>query len=184
MFVNRDNNDNLLRILALCGILGPLIFAALVAVGGFSFEGYSHASQTISELAGTDAESPLLQTINFFIIGITLMALAVGLHRGIGGGRGSVVGPVLIFGFGASAGIGNGVFPCDSGCDGDTVNGFMHNLTGLVGFAAGIASIFVISRRFKGDPEWAPLHRIAGVFGVAALVALVTWIGIAKHSGD
>ena len=180
MLENRDNNDNLLRILALCGIVGPIIFAVLVTVSGVVFEGYSHASQTISELAGADAESPLLQTINFFIIGLSFIALAVGLHRGVGGGSGSVVGPMLIFVFGASAGIGNGIFPCDSGCDGKTVIGFMHNLTGLVGFVAGIAGIFIISRRFKGDPDWAPLYRVSRVFGVTALISLVLWIGIAK----
>ena len=118
MIESRRNNDTLLRILALCGIVGPIIFAVLVTVSGFLYDGYSHSSQAISELAGSDAESPLLQTINFFIIGSAVMALAVGLHRGIGGGRGSVIGPALIFVFGASSGIGNGIFPFDSGCDG------------------------------------------------------------------
>jgi hypothetical membrane protein len=156
------------------------LFAILVTISGSIYEGYSHSSQAISELAGTDAEHPLLQTINFFMTGLAFMAFAVGLHRGIGGGKGSVVGPALVFVFGASSGIGNGIFPCDSGCDGHTAVGFMHNLTGLVGFLAGIASIFVISRRFKGDPDWRPLYQVARIFSVATLITLVMWIGIAK----
>ena len=178
MIESRRNNDTLLRILALCGIVGPIIFAVLVTVSGFLYDGYSHSSQAISELAGSDAESPLLQTINFFIIGSAVMALAVGLHRGIGGGRGSVIGPALIFVFGASSGI--GIFPCDSGCDGATGLGFMHNLTGLIGFVAAIVSIFVISRRFKGDPNWGSLYPVAKVFAFATLIAFLMWIGASK----
>ena len=151
MIESRRNNDTLLRILALCGIVGPIIFAVLVTVSGFLYDGYSHSSQAISELAGSDAESPLLQTINFFIIGSAVMALAVGLHRGIGGGRGSVIGPALIFVFGASSGI--GIFPCDSGCDGATGLGFMHNLTGLIGFVAAIVKYLCHLTKVQGRPK-------------------------------
>lgn len=169
-----------MRILALCGIAGPIIFAILVTVAGSLYDGYSHASQAISELGGVDAERPLLQNINFFLVGTMFMALAVGLHRVMGGGGRPALGPALVFIFGLSAGIGNGVFPCDSGCEGGWFNGFMHNLTGIIGFVAAISSIFVFSRRLKGDPDWGALYPVSRVFSFAALVTFVLWIGVAK----
>jgi hypothetical membrane protein len=41
----------------MCGIAAPLIFALLVTVSGAMYEGYSHASQAISELGGVEARS-------------------------------------------------------------------------------------------------------------------------------
>ncbi|MDA1128324.1 MAG: DUF998 domain-containing protein [Chloroflexi bacterium] len=176
----RANNGTMLRNLAICGIGGPIIFAVFVTVNGFIYEGYSHATQAVSELGGANAEYPWLQSINFFIIGLAFIALAVGLHKGIGGGRGSIKGPALIFVFGASAGVANGIFPCDSGCDGGTAMGFMHNLTGLTGFVAAIVSVFVIARRLNEDSEWRSLYPLAKIFRFAVLLSFLVWIGAAK----
>ena len=180
MLATHVNNQNLLRNLALFGIIGPIIFAVFVTVNGFIYEGYSHGSQAISELGGVDAEYPWLQSINFFIIGLAFIALAIGLNKGFGCGRGARTGPALMVVFGASAGIANGIFPCDSGCAGETALGFMHNLTGMVGFIAAIISVFVIARRIKGDPDWGSLYPVARIFSFAVLVSFLMWIGFAK----
>ena len=149
MLENRANNDNLLRVLALCGIAGPMIFAVLVTVSGTMYEGYSHATQAVSELGGVEAEQPLLQNINFFILGPMFILFAAGLHLGIRAGSGSKIGPALIGVFGLAV-ILNGIFPCDAGCDPETWKGFAHDGTGLGGFFAGILGIFLVSRRIKG----------------------------------
>ena len=52
MLGSRTTQDNLLRFLALCGITAPIVFAILVAVGGFIYEGYSHVTKAVSELGG------------------------------------------------------------------------------------------------------------------------------------
>lgn len=180
MFESRANQDNLLRFLALCGIAAPIVFVILVTVGGFIYEGYSHAIQAVSELGGVEAQYPLLQNTNFFVIGVLFIAFAFGLHRGIGGGRGSTLGPVLVGLFGVSSGLANAFLPCDPGCEFQSITGTMHNLTGLGGFIAAIAGIFVISRRLRGDPHWHSFHRFSWITGVAALVSLLLWIGVAK----
>ena len=56
----------------------------------------------------------------------------------------------------------------------------MHNLTGLGGFIAAIAGIFVISARIRGDSRWRSLYCFSWITGVAALVSLLLWIGFAK----
>ncbi|MBT98267.1 MAG: hypothetical protein CL902_06540 [Dehalococcoidia bacterium] len=181
---SRNSTGNLLGILALCGIAGPIIFAVLVTIGGFIYDDYSHASQAVSELGGVDAEHAWLQRVNFFIIGFAFIALAIGLHRGINDENRSIKAPALIFIFGVSAGIANGIFPCDSGCDGSDFNGFMHNLTGLFGFACAIVSVFVISRRLKGDPDWNSVFTYSRVFRFLVLGGVLSWFIISKVIGN
>ena len=180
MFELRANNGNLVRALALCGIVGPVVFAIIVTIGGSIYEGYSHATQAISELGGVEAEHGLLQEINFFIVGSMFILFALGLHLGIGNGRGSIVGPALVAVFGLSSGIGNGIFPCDSGCDAETWQGFMHNGTGPFEFLAGITGIFFISRRIKSDPEWNSFYQFSRIFCAACFGALVLWIAVGR----
>lgn len=179
MLESRANNDNLLRVLALCGIAGPILFAVLVTVGGAIYEGYSHATQSVSELGGVEAEHPLLQNINFFILGPMFILFAAGLHLGIRDGRGSIIGPALIGVFGLTV-ILNGIFPCDAGCDAETWQGLTHNGTGLGGFLAGILGIFLVSRRIKGDSDWNSLYRFSRMFCAASLVCLVVWIAVGQ----
>ena len=108
---SRDNQDNLLKFLALCGVAAPIVFGILATVAGFTYQGYSHGTQAVSELGGVEAQYPLLQNANFFVIGVLFIAFAFGLHRGLGGGRGSTLGPVLVGIFGVSAGLGNAFLP-------------------------------------------------------------------------
>ena len=53
-------------------------------------------------------------------------------------------------------------------------------MTGLGGFVAAIIGIFVISTRLKGDAHWYQVYRFSWITGVAALVSLLLWIGVAK----
>jgi len=169
-----------LKLLALCGIAAPIIFAILVTVGGLIYEGYSHSAQAVSELGGVEAQYPLLQSTNFLVVGVLFIPFAFGLRRGLGNGRRSTLGPVLVGIFGVSSGIGNAVFPCDPGCEFQTVTGTLHNLTGLGGFIAAVAGIFVISRKLKGDPRWHFLYRFSWITGVLVMLSLFLWIGVAK----
>ena len=180
MVESRTDQDNLLKILAICGIAAPFLFTALVTAGGLIYEGYSHVTQTVSELGGVDAEFPLLQNTNFFVIGILFIAFAVGLRLGIGKGMESVVGPALIGVFGISSGLGNAVFHCDPGREFQTLTGTMHNLTGLGGFVAATTGMFVISRSLKRDPLWHSLYGFSRIVSIVAAVSLLMWIGIAK----
>ena len=177
MFQSRDNT---LRFLALCGIAAPVIFAILMTVAGFLFDGYSHLRQAGSELGGVEASHPIVQNASFFVLGILIVAFAFGLHRGIGSREESKLGPILIGVFGLSSGVGNAFLPCDPGCEFQSLTGTMHNLTGLGGFIAAIAGIFIITRRLKEDPRWRSLYGFSRIAGVVVLVSLLLWIGVAK----
>jgi hypothetical membrane protein len=171
-----------LRLLALCGIAAPIIFAILMTVAGFLYEGYSHATQAGSELGGVEAQYPIVQNANFFIFGILVVAFAFGLHRGIGDGKGSRLGPILVGIFGIIT-VAQAFLPCDPGCDFKSLIGALHNLTGLSSFLILCVGILVTSRRLKRDPNWQSYRRYSLITGVAALVSLVAWIGISKAAG-
>ena len=79
------------------------------------------------------------------------------------------LGAALIGFFGLSSAIANGLLPCDVGCEGETTVGLLHNISGIAGFIAAIAGMFILARRWRDDPIWQP-H--AGFTRIAAFVAL------------
>ncbi len=161
---------------ALCGIAVPIVFATLVTVAGYFYQDYSHVTQAVSELGGVEAQYPVLQNVNFAVIGLLLIAFSIGLYRGFGV---TYHGPVFIGVFGVVSAL-HAVLPCDPGCDFQTLTGTLHNATGLAGFLAAIAGIFLVSRYLNTDSQWRSLSRFSWMAGVVVLVSLVLWIGVAK----
>ena len=87
------------KILAICGIIAPIIFAIIVIIAGFLRPDYSHLTDFVSELGAVGAPNAIIQRINFVLLGILIVAFTFGLHRGIGEGKGSIIGPLLETGF-------------------------------------------------------------------------------------
>ena len=159
------------RLLALGGVLGPALFVATVIAAGLLYEGYSHVSQSISELGGEGAEYALIQNINFLVLGVLVLGFSWALARVIGG---SPLGPALVGFFALSSAIGNALLPCDLGCEGQTTVGLLHNITGITGFVAAIAGMLLLARRWRTDSRW---QSHGGFTRGAALVALAGLIG-------
>ena len=98
----------IVRPLAVCGALAPLLFASIVLVAGSLRPAYSHISQFISELGyGPNA---IVQNLNFVLTGMLVAAFSYGLHKGLPAG--SRKGPAFLTAFGIGL-IGAGVFPGD-----------------------------------------------------------------------
>ncbi len=109
---SKVKRSRVIRLATLGGVIGPILFVMLVIVGGGVYDGYSHVSQTISELAGDGAEYALLQNLNFIVIG----TLVIGFSWALAGVLGPpYLGPALIGFFGMSSSIANGLLPCDAG---------------------------------------------------------------------
>lgn len=164
------------RLAALGGVIGPILFVVLIIVGGVLYDGYSHVTQKISELGGEGAEYALLQNLNFIMIGVLTLGFAWALARVLGP---PYLGPALIGLFGLSSSIANGLLPCDVGCQGETTVGLLHNVTGLSGFIAAIVGMFVLARRWRDDPTW---QSHAGFTRNVALVAVggLAWFVITQ----
>lgn len=171
--VIRHPNTSAMRWAAVGGVVGPVLFAVLVLVGGLLYDGYSHSTQKISELGGEGARYALLQNINFILLGVFVIGFSWALARVLGR---PLLGPIAVAIFGLSSAIANGLLPCDIGCQGNTTVGQLHNMTGLFGFIAAIVGMFVLARRWRHDPNWKPhvrFTRIAAFVAIAGLVAFI-----------
>jgi hypothetical membrane protein len=155
-------------ILAVCGILAPIIF--LVAILGFAAvrPDYSHATNAVSELGVVGAPNGLAwNLIGFILVGGLITCFAAGLHQGIHPVERSKVGPILIglsgLGFAAA-----GIFPADM----ENLSSFsttMHIVTSTISFFAFIPGTFFMARRMMHDPAWRAMAVVSIVLGLLAI---------------
>lgn len=159
--------------LALGGLLGPVAFAAVVAVAAALEPGYSHVAQAISELGGVEATRPLLQNANFLATGVLTLAFAAALAQRFPAHRGAAA---LVALFALSSTIANGLLPCDAGCAGRTPVGLAHNVTGMAGFVAAIAGMLRYARVWRTEAGWERFARFTAGAGFVALAGLVGFV--------
>jgi hypothetical membrane protein len=167
--------------LAALGIAGPIIFVLGIIIAGTQYDGYSHISQQISQLGGSDSQYAWIQNLNFYLLSLSVIGFTFALHKGIGGGKGSLVGIVMIsmLGF-SSAGL-NAVLPCDPLCEGITASGKLHLITGVFGFLMMAIGLIVLSRRMAKVNEWKTYSRYTLVAGILAFVLFIA-IGVADSN--
>lgn len=175
--VSRTGNAISLRLLALSGVVGPLIYASVVAVLGRLYLGYSHLSQTMSELGATNAPHALIMNLaGLGLLGVMTMAFAAGLRQGIGHGGSATFGTVLIAASGASL-VMTAVFPCDTGGQ-ITTAGQVHGAFAIMGAVCMVIGMLIISLALPRDSRW---QRYA-VFSV--LIALLASLLGGLHGFD
>ena len=162
--------------LALGGMVGTLLFIPVAFLIGEVQGDYSHMAEGISALSETGAADAWAQTANFIIVGLLVFGLAVGLHRGIGEGNGSMWGPALIGAFGLGALVMNGLFPSDPVGAPETAVGTVHSVSAGLGFVAVIAAMFVLPRRLRKHEAWKTLASSSPLFGIASIVLMVSYL--------
>ena len=160
-----------LRRLALVGMVGPVVWWVLVAVNGAITPGYDHVSDFISTLGGVGAPYAIVQQLNFAVLGGSVLALGLGLHRWLGDGRRPKAGTLLVGVFGLGV-ILAGIFPEHAAAPGSLTN-VLHNVTGIIGFLAGVVGIPLVSRRTGADDRW-PSYRYEALG--TALVVVGTFV--------
>ena len=161
--------------LALGGMAGTLLFLPIAFLIGQTRDGYSHLAHRVSALSQTGAPEPWAQTINFIVLGILVIGLAIGLRREMSEGRASRLGPALIAAFGLAVLL-NGVFPANPLDAPDTLAGTLHSVTAGLGFLGVIAAMFLLSRRFVEDEEWEHLASLSRLSGAATIVLMVSYL--------
>jgi Protein of unknown function (DUF998) len=148
---------------ALAGMIGPAMFALIIVVltlvqYDFMVELGWHPirSSDVPWPSGL-ALGPLgwLQVANFVLFGFMLIALAVGLHRGVArGGRGSSVGPALLLLAGVAMVLAG--FKTDPDLSGgpQTWHGLIHGLAYFLFVFSLPPAYFFLWWRLKRDPLW------------------------------
>lgn len=156
--------------LAAVAIAGPVIFAVAILAQDVIQYDYLVTSgddpRTTSPIS-VNALGPYgwIQVVNFGVLGLSVLALAVAAHRGIRGASRSVITPALI----ALWGLGFllSMFPIER--EPHSFVGYMHGLAfGVVSFVP-IPMYLFMWRRLRRAPGWEAFGRYSLVMGVLSL---------------
>ena len=160
-------------------------FAVAVVVAGLRSPGYSHRSEAISALGAKDAAAPEVMMVGFLLLAVSLLAAGGVLARTIAGKAGRV-GALLVCLAGVAAVVtafaqedcSDLKAACAARERANTVSGehVLHNLVGLVLFAALVIALFFLAAGLRRATGRATLARTTQVVAVAAL-GLMVWFG-------
>jgi hypothetical membrane protein len=175
------------RVLAVGGIVAPLMWAAAVVYCGAIVPGYSHSQQYISELAaqGSPAQR-VMQATGFVIPGVLIAAFGVSIGMRT---RDRLVGLdaacVTLTGL---CRVAAGLLPCDAGCGriAASASQQLHDIAGamFVLVATGAAALWVvIDVRAPARSIWFSALSLATVTLAIGAPPLLIATGIA-NSGD
>ncbi|MFI6387099.1 DUF998 domain-containing protein [Nonomuraea sp. NPDC050547] len=159
-----------------CGIAAGVLVPALLLLDGATRPGYSLWHHGASQL-GT-GERGWLQTVNFVLGALLLLAFAAGLRRALPPGSAAFWGPALLAACGLALAVA-GLVPTDPALgyppgqpEAVTAAGRAHGLAGLVLFAGLAAAPFVLARRLRGGSRgWAAYSRCTGALVIAFAIA-------------
>jgi len=167
-------------VLAAAGIVGPILFTTVALAQSLLRGDHSLVGDPISALA--TGSSGWVQDVNFVVIGLLLIANAIGLHLGVRPARWGMVGPAFLVLSGVG-GVLDGIFPAVDASGafseeqvGHTVGAFMAFLGAGIGF-------IVLSRRLARDPEWRSLATYALASGIAIVILVFAFGALAEESG-
>jgi hypothetical protein len=166
-------------ILLTLGGAGPVLFLALVILGGLMTPGYNALSRPASEIAL--GAYGWLMTANFFLFGLAIIAFAVGLFRSLPSPSWVGTALLMISGTGIFA---SGVFPTDLKGAPETPTGSLHNLLFLVVFLALIVSYIFSALSFRKLPGWRGYTWATALMPVVVFGLLFVFIGFGSDIGD
>jgi hypothetical membrane protein len=155
--------------LALAGMVWPVMFTALVILQGLLIPAYNHVSLPISALEAWP--TGWIQRLNFGVAGLLNIAFAYALHLGVEPARrGALALPLLVLG-----GIGivlAGLFPWVM-IDGVPTETPAHVVGAITTFAASGLGWLMFSRRMSADRQWRDLSRYTMASSVGMLVLFI-----------
>ncbi len=163
------------RLLALCGIVAPVLFALVVLGASLLRPGYSQTADFVSDLGV--GPLAIVQNVNFLVFGLLVTALAFGLRASLPAPRGkaSMAGVILVIVFALGVLLA-GVFPEDF------AGGGPHTAVSSSAFLAIIAAQLLVWRGLRGaDPaawgRYCTASMVGGILSFAMLVVFKASVG-------
>ncbi len=183
LYTVSSETANLTKVLLVCGVIAGPLYIALGVIQMFIRPGFDPTRHDLSLMS--NGALGWIQITNFVVTGLLVIAGAIGMRRVLRGSRGGTWGPLLIGVYGLGL-IGAGIFTADPAlgfppgtpANAQTISwhGFMHFVTGGIGFLALIAACFIFARRFSvlKQQGWAIYSLITGVLFFAAFFGIAT----------
>ena len=153
---------------AVCGIISPLLYLIMVIVGGALIPGYSHITETVSELLVAGAPNRSLLATLMISSSVLGILFPIGLHRGINEGRGSKVGPTFLI-IASVLGIFTTYFPQDPGGPPVTFAGTVHVVLLIPMVILSLGAFIAFWRRLKSDSLWSGYDRYSLITFIVAI---------------
>lgn len=164
-----------MRLLALGGVAGPVLFTTMVIVCAALRPDYRHLYQFMSELGATGTPNAALMNFAGFIpTGLLIAAFGIALLRMLGSGVRSLVAGALVTWFGAGVLLA-GIFSCDAGCPmgpGVSQAARLHDLVSISAFTSAIVGIGLWAFEFRRLPRWQRLWKYTAVSSAVAAVLM------------
>jgi drug/metabolite transporter (DMT)-like permease len=165
-------NMNIYQVLAICGILSPIVYTAMWIIGGRLQSDYNHIKNDISSLFAVGAPNKrLMQT--FIIISSTLLFLFyLGLNDGLSD-DGSIIGPYLFIIASILGMLIAFFFPLDEGGEIITWRGKMHLILVILMGILTIGGMIALWFRLNNVVGW----NAFAIYSLAsAIIALILMI--------
>jgi hypothetical protein len=172
---------NLIQILAICGMLSPIIYTVMWILGGFLQPEYSHIKQDVSSLIAVDA--PNKKLLDKFIItsSILMFIFYIGLYWGINNGTGSILGPSLFVISGLLGVLVAVFFPLDVGGELITTRAKLHLVLIAISGILATAGMVVLWVDLVADLVWSTF----AIFSlITAFVSLIFVVASAMAAGS
>ena len=165
------------QILALCGMLSPIVYTILWVYCGSLDSDYSHIRDDISSLFAVGAPHRRLAQTFIIISSVLLLIFYLGLHEGINDGGGSIIGPTLLV---ISSILGVLVaffFPLDEGGEIKTYRGKMHIILVAASGILTIAGMVALWLRLQSVAIWSAFATFSLISAIVSVI-LITITGI------
>jgi hypothetical membrane protein len=164
---------NIYQILAVCGILSPIVYTLMWILGGKLQSDYSHIRDDISSLFAVGAPNKLLMQSFIIVSSVLLFLFYLGLHEGINDGGGSIVGPVLFI---ISSFLGMLVaffFPLDEGGEIITFRGKMHLILVMASGILTIGGMVALWFRLQDVVGWSTFANYSLISALSSLILII-----------
>jgi hypothetical membrane protein len=120
------------RFLSMCGVIAPVLFVFMTILGGAIRPGYSHISDTVSELFSPGAPNKLLLDTLHTIYALLLALFGIGVLQRIRGSKQStrigIIGASMYIAMGLVSVATATIFPQDAWGSPPTFPGEMHKI--------------------------------------------------------
>ena len=161
------------QLLAICGMLSPILYTAMWILGGSLQSNYSHIRDDISSLFAVGAPNRRLMQSFIIISSVLLFVFYIGLHEGLNDGGGSIFGPMFLV---ISSFLGVLVaffFPLDFGGEIKTYKGKMHILLVVVSGILTIIGMVALWLRLQLVATWSAFAMFSLVSATVSTILII-----------
>lgn len=164
---------NIIQILALCGMISPIVYTAMWVIIGSLQSDYSHIKTDISSLYAVGAPNKRLSQSLIILSSVLLFLFYIGLYGGLNDEGGSIIGPILFLissVFGLLVAL---FFPLDAGGEIKTIRGKMHLVLVVASGLLTIAGMVALWFRLQSVAEWSAFASYSLISAIVSLILVI-----------